>query len=1069
MSRRKRTGPFEDSDSEEQDGSSTQSSAVGNLSIYHFRLLLTSTQRKRRRGNIGSPIVSSPLSDENPQSSPTTPPSDVEDDSEDDEAIYQATQQRTQRRAEDNEAAEYGVLSSVHVVNFMCHQNEKWDLSPHINFVCGKNGSGKSAILTAIVLCLGGKASATNRGSALKDFIRHGASSAMVTCHLKNEGSNAFKRDEYGSTISIERNWTATSSGFKIRNANGKAMSTKKGELDEILDHFCLQMENPLNVLSQDNARSFISTSNAAAKYKFFLKGVLLEQLDGDYGIIEETVNNMAPKLERGDEDVKEKKRLWQIADQKLKDSRAQDGLRARVEELRHQCLWAQVQDSETLRDKLRDEIVKMEEKIASEQVRADSCSERIEQARAEVETKKADLDAVNTRVDDAKSEKAAADDKAKETNNEVREKRSERKNIARDLKQQRNDVDSCKQALNAEERRLAELDGGGAARRIRELDELRTEAEAATNALDRHRHAKAGLVKDCEDAKEAVDKAQEEYDAQKQRFDDRKNELQRAMQQESGQDTKFHDKMPALLAAMAKTQFRERPIGPIGKHIKLLHSDWSYILETIFGNTLSGFVVSYKDDQTSLLNLARKYGVYNLRVMMVPKRPLDVRSKEPDDSFLTILRALEIDDDQVRNLLIIQHRIESSILVSDFSEAQRIMNKTSLGQRARNVQSCFTFSEQNKRRGHVLSFKNGLPAQDAVYEYRGQLRINTNMDDQIRLYQSNVQEEQSRLDGTRSHLDACKNTLRRAAQTLKQHNSDDNKLRTEKQGAEQSMEDKQAEIDDDQTARGALEQLRENLRRAEQQVETTATLYGDGQIALDSANEAHGVSQAAVEKADERLTALQEQVDSARLVAQQADKAVATLMNERNVIANRITDLEGSKASFTRPLREAEEEVDSFSAAARRLGSERVAIPEGETYDTVDAKYTKLHDQLTESEQRVGGTPEEIQERANNALASYDTAKKDYEGLNAIRNGLVASVRERKRRWKFFRQMIGRAARGSFIQLLSQRGFRGKLILDHGQHLLDLRVEPDITKRDASGRGARTLSGGEKSFSQIW
>lgn len=43
-----------------------------------------------------------------------------------------------------------------------------------MNFVCGHNGSGKSAVLTAITLCLGGKTAATNRGSALKTFIKEG-------------------------------------------------------------------------------------------------------------------------------------------------------------------------------------------------------------------------------------------------------------------------------------------------------------------------------------------------------------------------------------------------------------------------------------------------------------------------------------------------------------------------------------------------------------------------------------------------------------------------------------------------------------------------------------------------------------------------------------------------------------------------------------------------------------------------------------------------------------------------------------------------------------------------------
>jgi len=43
-----------------------------------------------------------------------------------------------------------------------------------INFVIGHNGSGKSAILTALTVCLGGKANATNRGTSLKNLIKEG-------------------------------------------------------------------------------------------------------------------------------------------------------------------------------------------------------------------------------------------------------------------------------------------------------------------------------------------------------------------------------------------------------------------------------------------------------------------------------------------------------------------------------------------------------------------------------------------------------------------------------------------------------------------------------------------------------------------------------------------------------------------------------------------------------------------------------------------------------------------------------------------------------------------------------
>src|SRR6202000_310309 len=48
------------------------------------------------------------------------------------------------------------------------------------------------------------------------------------------------------------------------------------------------------------------------------------------------------------------------------------------------------------------------------------------------------------------------------------------------------------------------------------------------------------------------------------------------------------------------------------------------------------------------------------------------------------------------------------------------------------------------------------------------------------------------------------------------------------------------------------------------------------------------------------------------------------------------------------------------------------------------------------------------------------------------------------------------------------ERGFRGQLHIDHKRKEMDIAVEPDITRRSAEGRSAKTLSGGEKSFSQI-
>lgn len=52
----------------------------------------------------------------------------------------------------------------------MCHSFFEIDLNGNINYVIGRNGSGKSAILTALIVGLGGKATTTSRGRPRKSI-----------------------------------------------------------------------------------------------------------------------------------------------------------------------------------------------------------------------------------------------------------------------------------------------------------------------------------------------------------------------------------------------------------------------------------------------------------------------------------------------------------------------------------------------------------------------------------------------------------------------------------------------------------------------------------------------------------------------------------------------------------------------------------------------------------------------------------------------------------------------------------------------------------------------------------
>jgi signal recognition particle GTPase len=86
-----------------------------------------------------------------------------------------------------------GKIKSIRLRNFMCHANFSVDLNKNVNVFVGLNGSGKSAILTALAIGLGSKASSTSRSANLKDLVKRGEASASIEITLTNDGIDSFE------------------------------------------------------------------------------------------------------------------------------------------------------------------------------------------------------------------------------------------------------------------------------------------------------------------------------------------------------------------------------------------------------------------------------------------------------------------------------------------------------------------------------------------------------------------------------------------------------------------------------------------------------------------------------------------------------------------------------------------------------------------------------------------------------------------------------------------------------------------------------------------------------------
>ena len=161
-----------------------------------------------------------------------------------------------------------GFLESIELVDFMCHRNFRMNFSPLINFIYGNNGSGKSAILTAITVALGGRANVTQRGTSFESLIREGATCAKVKIKLNNQGDNPYQPELYGEHIIVERTFRREgASTYAIHACNGRVIATRKDEMNAICDHFAIQVDNPLVVLTQEVAKRFLASSNTKDLY----------------------------------------------------------------------------------------------------------------------------------------------------------------------------------------------------------------------------------------------------------------------------------------------------------------------------------------------------------------------------------------------------------------------------------------------------------------------------------------------------------------------------------------------------------------------------------------------------------------------------------------------------------------------------------------------------------------------------------------------------------------------------------------------------------------------------------
>lgn len=984
-----------------------------------------------------------------------------------------ATQLLARQRANfgENIVAESGIIQSITCYNFMCHERLHVELGPLINFIVGENGSGKSAVLTALTLCLGGKASDTNRGGSLKSFVKEGRDQGSLVVKIKNAGSGAYQPQVYGQVITVERHFSrAGTSGFKIKNEQDKLVSTKKQEIDEISEWFALQMGNPLTVLSQDNARQFLNSASPAQKYKYFVSGVQLEQLDNDYKMSQDTLDRTLILRDELNDKVSVILKDMEDAQRLAETAQKNTSLREKLRLYRHQLAWYQVAEQERELAARDTDLISRDGRISE---REKDCQD-MTTALQETEEK---LARVRQTYESMESERALLKERTSNANEKYNNAKRDLINLHREerdahtrLKNMLADIRVLESKIKDEERRLEESSGSARATKDQELAQAMQEEKSLKSEITSSDEAKSTHRSKVTDARKELVEQQKAKELKRKEILSAESVLQEIQQSKGSPHDGYDKEMIDLLnSAASNREFDSQPVGPIGAHIRLLKPEWSRILEKTLGESLNAFIVQSKRDQTRLSSLMRTLHM---------KRPppiyiayggkLNTAAQEPDKDFDTILRVLQIDNEIVRSQIIINSQVEKVILIQDRLEAEKIM--VDGNGPPRNVAACICFHDGKGKRGHGLRItnRNGTIGTSPIVPSMQRPRMQTDSGRQLSIQQETLKQLGLEMRELNNNERQALQSVKQREADLKSHADANKSLASKLRHIQADIERISTELDAFEGADDRLVLLRADLEAKRTEEERLGNQYGDLRLAKADLSTKAELAKTALDSCRRDDESFEEKMTKATMKAQSCESLRQIAVSNKNSAYEQLDIERGERRRAEAKRDQKAKEVEDFTLQAREVAPDRVHLPEDETYESIEQKYSRIGEQLKQRERRIGATDEQIFRRAEESRSKYEQVVKETQDVDETIAALKQAISYRLHRWREFQKQISARIRIQFNYLLSERGFRGKIGFDHRAKKVLIQIEPDETRKSATGRDTKTLSGGEKSFSSI-
>lgn len=941
-----------------------------------------------------------------------------------------------------------GYIRKLTLKNFMCHDHFELEFGPQMNFIVGRNGSGKSAILTGISVGLGAKATDTSRGLSIRSLIKDGKSTARVIVELSNNGLDAYDPATFGNVVIVERKFTRDGTNtYYLRSENGSLVSSKKKLLDEVLLKFLIVVNNPLSFLSQDKAREFIASSTERSRFTYFSEGTNIHSIIQNYQEASKNILNLQTRQASAKQYYEEACRKYAECERGYKKFKHSHTLRQQLEKINGKIYWFNV---EVVGRKIKweeSEIKDLEETKAHTASQVEEHKQKIESADLRLEKLEKEEAKATSEYDKAVEASKIAGDKFDEAAKEVLGVRAELLNYKNEIQDLQTQVDKHQKDIEAEQIKIDEANGGSREAMAERLAVSKQRLDLLLLKRDEIQGRLLALESTSPEL-EALNRESEEARRHRQSLEEKYREIERA---KNDSYAAFGVNIKHLIKDIEREKrWHKKPIGPLGYYVsvKSEFTDFNDLINAAILNALDSFVVYDEADRRLLNQYMREKKVFKRVIVRKFER---FGYKQSSHEFKTILDALEIQNEDVKFTLIDAASIEESVLCTSLSEAERAAGHVSVAR---------AFCLNDKKSGTRIVRGDEFMTRDPLFYSRDlpklagkvslgsimeDLKEATNHENQVkkrRLAQIKKEEElrrtlQADLEQRKSHIKVINNQIFAAERVLNE------------EGDSGRIESLTAQI----------ESCRKLLQAKEGMSVELLSVFKEKKKALETCKNRFKEAQ----KLEEDLAKKIAEFDDTR---SRLNESKVELLGELDRFAKKISELEKKIVEHEATKAEDESKQEELRCSAQeRCDRSEVTIKDSDTTESITEEFRSIQKAIEEAEKNNTKSFEEIQREVLESKAVKDKCEESLVELNDARITLENDLNFRFENLNITIKEKLTRAKLSFEQSLALRGFKGKLEFDFANKRVVTEVQ---TKDDKDTRAVLSLSGGEKSFTQI-